>query len=773
MTTRAMARAAARPRLGFVFVNTLLFWLTMGIAATALWPIYQSAQLPILVAVTMGVGSLISILGAVYRWPSIVVLAISVAVFLVLGVPLAVPGKAQFGVLPTLDGLRDLVTGVALGWKQLVTISLPVGGYEALMVPAFVLVLVATVGGLSIALRARYGEFAVLASVVVFVVAIAFGPAFATWPRQLSLGLLAAILFWFIWFRWYRRRAAGRALAARAAQAGGVSLESARDSAFVGARSLIGAAVIVALASGAAIVAAAALPPTTERTVIRTSIQQPFDPRDYASPLAGFRAYWQPPAVDSTLLTVSGLPAGGRLRVATLDTYDGVVYSVGSDQVTSESGSFTRVPNTFDQSRVDGTPVSVSVVVSAYTGVWVPTVGQLRSATFTGGRSRALQQAFYYNNTSGTAAVIGGLRPGDAYTVSAVIPRQPSPSQLSLVDPGSASVPRLGATPDDLAAALNDYVAGTDTPGKRLVAMLAGLAKNAYISHGGGSAEAPSRSGHAADRIGQLFSDPRMIGDAEQYSVAAALMARELGFPARAVMGFVPTGNDVHGRDVSAWIEVDTAQFGWVTIDPTPAVRPIPEVRPEKAAQVARPQTIVPPPVAASDNSDTQSTPTSQEDHPSDVNPLFTVLLMVLRIVGWTVLAVAIILAPFLVVIAAKVRRRNLRRSRGAPIDQISGGWQEYEDAVLDHGISPPPAATRTEVATTVGGAQPLVLAAVADRAIFASGDPDTAEADVMWNAVDELRALLDRGLTRWQRIRAKVSLRSLGGYSVSKFFKR
>ena len=31
-----------------------------------------------------------------------------------------------------------------------------------------------------------------------------------------------------------------------------------------------------------------------------------------------------------------------------------------------------------------------------------------------------------------------------------------------------------------------------------------------------------------------------MIGDAEQYSVTAALMARELGFPARVVIGFVP-----------------------------------------------------------------------------------------------------------------------------------------------------------------------------------------------------------------------------------------
>ena len=46
----------------------------------------------------------------------------------------AVPGDR--GVLP--DRRRaslDLFAGVALGWKQLVTISLPVGSYEALLVP--------------------------------------------------------------------------------------------------------------------------------------------------------------------------------------------------------------------------------------------------------------------------------------------------------------------------------------------------------------------------------------------------------------------------------------------------------------------------------------------------------------------------------------------------------------------------------------------------------------------------------------------------------------
>ena len=33
--------------------------------------------------------------------------------------------------------------------------------------------------------------------------------------------------------------------------------------------------------------------------------------------------------------------------------------------------------------------------------------------------------------------------------------------------------------------------------------------------------------------------------------------------------------------------------------------------------------------------------------------------------------------------------------------------------------------------------------------------------------------ASLDEGLTRWQRLKARISLRSLGGYSVRDLFKR
>ena len=106
-------------------------------------------------------------------------------------------------------------------------------------------------------------------------------------------------------------------------------------------------------------------------------------------------------------------------------------------------------------------------------------------------------------------------------------------------------------------------------PYSKLKARVADILKaEGYISHGVGDDEPASRSGHSADRITELLTDQRMIGDAEQYAVTAALMARQLGFPARVVFGFAPEGAGgvarVTGDSVTAWIEVDTAENGWV-----------------------------------------------------------------------------------------------------------------------------------------------------------------------------------------------------------------
>lgn len=410
-----------------------------------------------------------------------------------------------------------------------------------------------------------------------------------------------------------------------------------------------------------------------------------------------------------------------------------------------------------------------------YRGVWLPTVGDLTSVDFSGSDAEALRGRFYYDRVSGTGAVLGGVGAGDSYRVDAIEPSTPTAVQLAAATPGSARVPAAKSVPDAVGTRVEEYTAGQSTPGRQLQAVLDGLRRDGYISHGIEPTEPPSRSGHSAERISDLLTSPLMIGDAEQYAVAASLMARQIGFPTRVVVGFVPSDEHpgvILGSDISAWIEVNTAEYGWVSLDPVPEVRPIPEAPPQDPTQISRPQTPVEPPPDEPDPRTTQKTPdtTQQPDAPDDA--WLQVILAVLRIAGPIALLLGLLASPFLVVVAAKARRRRLRRRARRPLDRISGAWDEFRDAAIDRGFADIPAATRTEFAESVGLAQSRTLAAVADRAVFSSDVVEPAEAERMWRALRELDNSLDRGLTRWQRIRARISLRSLGGYSVRRLLR-
>ena len=754
-TARRVARRRRRASTPFVTASILVLWVCTAIAAVAFWPVYQSTHFVLMVAVTTVVASAISIVGAVYRLSWHVVALAALVAYVVLGVPLAVPDAAAFGILPTVDGLVELARGTSLAWKQLLTITLPVGTFQSLLVPAFITVLVTVTVSSSIALRARYGELAVIGPIVLLITGIAFGPTTAFAPIAVSLGLAAALLIYIVWFRLYRRAAARQS-----------PEDTTEPDRLSSARAAAAAVVVIAIAAGGSFAASTVASPSGDRRVLRSAVVQPFDPRDYASPLSGFRAYLEDQRESSTVMTVDGLAEGDRIRIAALDSYDGVVYAVGSDAVSSESGSFTLVPYDFDQSGVTGTPVDVDITIGDYSGVWLPTVGKLESVRFDGPDAATLRQSFYYNDNSGTAAVVGGVGDGDRYRLTAIEPRQPGTDELGSLEPGDAQVPSVGLVPDELTLALNRYVASASGSGESLVAAIEGLKTEGYISHGG-EGEPPSRSGHSAGRITQLLTEPRIIGDEEQYAVTAALMARELGFPSRVVVGFVPEVNGtgptaVRGDDVSAWIEVDTAEYGWVTIDPNPEVREIPDELPEEPAQVARPQQPVQPPVEEPDTPEDQAPPESSPDDPDVVDPLLAVLIAVGTAAGWTALVAAIVLSPFVAIAAAKLRRRRARRRAATPLAQVAGGWAEFEDAVLDHGFTVPPAATRSEFAAVLAGSAPQLLASEADRAVFSPTQPRQEDADRVWRSVDELRSALDRGLSRWQRLQASVSLRSL-----------
>lgn len=763
--------SARRTSAGSIAADVLQLWTTMGIAAAALWPVYRTPWFVLLAVCAILLGTAIAVVAAVRRWPGWAVVLTTTGVFALVGVPLAVPGRALSGVLPSPEGLLDLFAGVALGWKQLLTITLPVGDYQALLVPALVLLLGGTVLAGSIALRAPAGELAAIVPGVVFLVAILLGPADAALPAWLGVLMLVECVVWGTWQRWRRRREVTRRFA-RDAASGAIRFG-------VEARTLVSALVILAVAGTGSVAAATALPPENEREVLRTRVEQPFDPRDYASPLAGFRRYLHEDRFDEVLLRVQGLPAGARIRLAALDTYDGVVFAVGSDSAESASGMFVRLPTSVARDTVAGERIALDVEVAGYTGVWLPTAGELVRVDFSGPRAAALEDGFAVNLLTGTAADVRELRAGDAYRLEAVLPDQPGTAQLVRATPGPAASPRIVDPPEELVTAADEATSGAGTPGARLIAAIDWLRASGYISHGISPDEPASRSGHSLDRLVELVEAPLMVGDAEQYAAAAAVLANRIGFPTRVVMGFAPEaagpGGEtlVRGSDVTAWIEVETAEHGWVAIDPVPPERTIPDEEPQDPTPVSRPDSIVPPPADRPDPREERTEAETTAEEPVAPDLALQTLLQVLRVVGVSVLVVLVVLSPFLLVLAAKARRRHLRRTSSTALGRIRGGWDEFHDLVVDHGLPVPAAATRSEVAAVVGTLPARVLAAVVDRAVFSPGRPAEADAERVWTTVDELRGALSTGRTRRERLRARLSVRSLGAGGVRAALRR
>ncbi|MGW9631590.1 transglutaminaseTgpA domain-containing protein [Agromyces sp. NPDC055520] len=807
--------AGAR-RFGPTVVTVVLVVAMLAAAMVPWWPVYESPAFVVAAAIAIGAGVTIGVVGARFRLPTWIVVLAVFGAFVVLGVPAAVPGRAIGGLLPSPSGLVELLAGAALSWKQLVTISVPVGSYQALLVPPFLLGLIAATAAITIALRSRWPAAAALPPAVLLIAGIALGVVHSALAVEAGVAFLITGVAWLVRVAIADRRAITR----------GRKVEAALSD----ARRVLGASVLVAIAVVGATAASVAVP-VPPRNVVRAELQPPFEPRDHDSPLAGFRAAFRDGVADEPMLEVRGLPDGAGVRMATLDSYNGIVYTVGGAEGESASGRFTRVPYRLDQSGFtdDSERLDIEVEVDGYSEVWVPGVGRLERMVFGGPRAETLTESFFYNDLTSTGAVQGPLQTGDRYTAVSVVPIDPA--AIGALKPGTSVLPAAPELPKDLARLLDEWAPASDDPGVRLQAVVEGFHANGFVSHGL-DGETASRSGHSLDRLAELATERPMVGDGEQYAVAAALMARRIGFPARVVVGYLPgtaeaeraaaderaaeaeraggageaagapggpagsgdeagsTGGaagssseaDAAGEplpdgvtrfvsgDKQAWIEVQRADGAWIAVDPNPSPREIPPREPDQPTVVSRPQSALPPPAERTPVDDLAKEPETPPDDPDDPAPAWLqALLGVLGVGGLVLAGLAILASPFLAIIVAKLRRRRVRRRAPTAVERIEGGWQEFADSAADYGYPIRSTATRAEQAATVGGLAPLVLASVVDRSIFAPDGPAEGDDLRVWESVDELQRRLGEPRSLRERLRASVSLTSLGGYAVTR----
>lgn len=784
----------------------------VGIAAV--WPIYQTIWL-----LPVALGGLVAGAGIAWiswrrRWPWWLTALVTAGAYVLLGVPLAAP--SVFSVPESAPRLLlGVVAAPVTGWKDILSLDLPLGTYQTTLALVLFLNLVVTVIALSLAWRTT--KLWVLAPPL-GLVHTAFGVAFGSsairgtvgfeslrivGATHLAIGLSALLLAlgWIVW-----RTAAERRVALRAARAADGAGRPTRTHVARSRRWVLAAAMLViAGVVGAAVTPAALV--GAPRDVLRTAAEPELRLQRELTPLVTYRAFFDDEQFDTVLFTVDSVGTPPRVRLATLGYFDGTAAAALAPRPgeSARSTAFTRVPSAITPSS--GTTETSTVTIDTYRGAWVPIPGTLGALAFTGQDRIALTDGFFYNRATATGVQLAspGLVPGSSFVVDSVPDVLERDAVLTFTPEHRGRARHADSAPPSLTAWIEQQ--GQTADGRGLVELIDRLRARGYLSHAlmiedgrtpawaqalGDYRFEPSRAGHSTVRLEQLFSalverqaelpadapDSELVaasGDDEQFSVAALLIADQLGFSARIAVGAVlePTAaaeggvepcvvGACRGRNISAWLEVQDAATGaWAAIPVTPQHLDAPSAEVEQRSDPLN-QTevdpeharLVPPPAASPSDGSPGDDATSAE--PPDLGLLWTVL----RVSGIILLVGALAAGPFLTVLVIKALRRRSRRSADRPVDRVVGAWDEYVDTAVDYGHPPPRNETRQELVRLYDG--PQLLADAADRAVFSPETVSDAQARDIWARVERERNAFGAESTTWRRARASLSLRSL-----------
>jgi transglutaminase-like putative cysteine protease len=660
------------------------------------------------------------------------------------------------GLVPTPATVAGLVDGVVEAWKQVLTTAPPVALRGGLGVVVYTLGYAAAGAGLVIARRTPSPAAPAAPALVALLASFALGTDEPVSVLAQGAGVLVVVLAWGAVRGNRPRRSTGAPHWPRLAS---------------------GATMLAIVAAGGLLLGphlpiVAGAPRFNERQ----NLIPPFDPRDQPSPLAAFREYLEDGTRDEPQLTVAGLPPDARIRLATMDTYDGVVWVVGGPAGPG-SGRFDRVGEEIVPVP-PGVPAHLDLRVERdRTDVWVPTVGFTRTLRFDGPRAGPLADSFRYNRTIRAAAAPERLRHGDGFTVDAQLPLEVDEEVARTRSPAAPALPPIPPLPESITRRATALTVDAATAYDKARALANALHDGSpdlptYYSDGGppGPAAAASAAGHSLARLVR-FLDARggLVGDAEQYAATMALMARWLGLPAQVVLGFrAPAGADgagergqvIRGRDVDAWVEIAFEGVGWLTFDPTPPHDRRPDVTPKVTQrEVDLSQQEPPPPTYLQVP---ESLPDLVVKPPEPPRPLETPLEVasgVLQVLLLVTLPLWLVAGVAALVVAAKAARARRRRHRGPPVQRLAGAWWELCDRARDLGASVPLRSTRREaarhLAPVLPGAPPL--AARIDEAMFAAAPPAEDVVAAIWERLDaDHRKVVDR--LGWRR-RVEVAL--------------
>ncbi|WP_084105103.1 transglutaminase-like domain-containing protein [Demequina sp. NBRC 110056] len=780
----------------------------VAIAVATAWPIYGSAQVVVAAAVgtAIGCGTAILSWSLAWRWWQTALAA--AALYLACVVPAAIPSMMT-SPARVLEGIGTGVIDIVAGWKRLLTIEVPAGDYQAVLVPFFLTVVVCTL--VATVLVTRGGRAASLAVVPLLAMALfgavlgtaatrpdaEVGPFTVPSPAHVALASAAVAVCagWLL-----ARPRLARAEALRQARGATATRQSGASRAVALRRHAVSASIVI-VTVGIALAAAPLAGAFGAREVPRETIDPLVVLQQQPSPLSSYREWFRTGRFDEPLFSVSTEATVDRLRIATLDAYDGSTFHVSAGE---DAADFRRQPQT-QSPDIDVT------IEAGYEGVWVPlATAEAGAPAFRGERAAALADSYYAAADLSAGVVVEGqdvqsvegLRAGDSYAIEAA---PQADLEAFAASSGGSSLLDEDAHPALVAWA---DAHASERSGEALLGLIDLLRERGYVSHASRAdadanawmealaARSPyvfhgSRSGHSTARTEELFDalleqeeragaalDADLlvaaVGDDEQFATAAALLARHLGFESRVVIGVrlqgteadaaVPPCDEVcTGSNVTAWAEARPLGGTWAPLDATPQFTTPPslieegQTPPENPTEPEQVEAdVIDPPTILSESVGESTPETSVEDE-----PWLQTFAPLLVAIASTVVGIALLLLPLAVLPLAKAIRRRRRRRAASPEVALVGAWAELVDRYVDAGVEVPSGLTRAELADVIDRPAAASVATAVDGAVFAEHPATRADSDAVWKVLDAERASLREELPLGKRIGAALSLTS------------
>ncbi|MER7555443.1 DUF3488 and transglutaminase-like domain-containing protein [Nocardioides sp. NPDC126508] len=370
------------------------------------------------------------------------------------------------------------------------------------------------------------------------------------------------------------------------------------------------------------------------------------------------------------------------LRVGVLTKFTGTEWTSGNRDVPSEhTGVATFEPPMSDETLLGKSTTYQLRASDKFESTWLPIFTYPLEVTARG-PWRYDEDTLDFMSTEGRDATVAGQQ----WRMTAA-PVEPSQERLLAAgDPGVGAPPGmtdLPLLPDEIEQIARERTAGQDGPFAKAVAL------QNWFRHSGEFTYSLERDVGTDGAALLDFLTDNKVGYCQQYATAMAVLARELGIPARVAFGFLGGDQDddgvwhFRGRDLHAWPELWFEDIGWIRFEPTPAAADTREptyttgalgnARNEPEAPLPSAGTSVAP-VPNRPQREAPDTPEVADtgDEGSSTGPLWTGL-GILALVGVIVLA------------GPAVIRRRRRASRLAA--DAEAGWTELGDTAIDLGL--------------------------------------------------------------------------------------